>query len=386
MSRYSQFSKTIAFSNFSLVFWLKNFSSWTGLALILLLGSALSSQAMDLRVAIRKSVSAVKVGSSTVAVVKDSGGKQLGTLAELVPATAEASGRGVSLNGWSASQIIIEPSGNGVVWIGDRWYRGRTRLVRQGSGVTAVNQVNIEQYLYSVVGSEALPFWPLEALKAQAVAARTFAIYKSTAESNRFYDLDTTTATQVYKGMENEYVSTVDAVDATQGQIITYGGRPILAAFHASSGGHTENVEDVWSSPLPYLRAVVDYDQTAPVFQWNKSFSTGQLSGLIGGVGTVRAMSPAQTTPFGRVVTMRVTGSGGTKTISGAKLRAALKLKSTLFTVSEVGGSFVITGRGSGHGLGLSQWGAFGLAQQGTPYSQILTHYYQNANLTQLTP
>ncbi|MFM7579513.1 MAG: SpoIID/LytB domain-containing protein, partial [Microcystaceae cyanobacterium] len=231
---------------------------------------------------------------------------------------------------------------------------------------------------------EAIPAWPIEALKTQAVAARTFAIYKSTAESNRYYDLDTTTATQVYKGMENEYVSTVDAVNATQGQVMTYNGRVILAAFHASSGGHTENVEDVWSSPLPYLRAVVDFDQNAPVFQWSKTFSAGELSQLIGGVGRVRSLVPEQTTPLGRIVSMRVVGSGGSKRLSGAKLRQALKLRSTLFTVADMGNSFVISGRGSGHGLGLSQWGAFGLAQQGKTYEQILPHYYQNARLTAL--
>jgi stage II sporulation protein D len=379
---FYQFS--INSSQLNLNFWVRLLSRLGGAAIFFTLFSVLSAQAMDLRVAIRKDVSSVRVGSSTPALVKDGGGKTLGSLGELVPAIAGTNGRGVSLNGWTASQIIIEPSGDGVVWIGDRWYRGKTRLLRQGSGVTAVNQVNLEQYLYSVVGSEAVPAWPLEALKSQAVAARTFAIYKSTAESNRYYDLDTTTATQVYKGMENEYVSTVEAVNATQGQVMTYNGKVILAAFHASSGGHTENVEDIWTSPLPYLRAVVDYDQSAPVFQWNKSFSVGEISSLLGGVGTIRAMIPEQTTPLGRIITMRVVGSRGTKNISGTKMRGALKLKSTLFTVSESGGSFILDGRGSGHGLGLSQWGAYGLAQQGTPYTQILAHYYQNANLTQL--
>ncbi|MFM7192432.1 MAG: SpoIID/LytB domain-containing protein, partial [Microcystaceae cyanobacterium] len=332
----------------------------SGLSGLLIFFSSLSAQALDLRVAIRKAVSSVRVGSSTPALIKDGGGRTLGTVDPLVPLTASASGRNIRVGDWSASQITIDPQGDGVVWIGDRWYRGKTRLIRQGSGVTAVNVVNIEQYLYSVVGSETIPAWPIEALKTQAVAARTFAIYKSTAESNRYYDLDTTTATQVYKGMENEYVSTVDAVNATQGQVMTYNGRVILAAFHASSGGHTENVEDVWSSPLPYLRAVVDFDQNAPVFQWSKTFSAGELSQLIGGVGRVRSLVPEQTTPLGRIVSMRVVGSGGSKRLSGAKLRQALKLRSTLFTVADMGNSFVISGRGSGHGLGLSQWGAFG--------------------------
>ncbi len=350
----------------------------------LVLGSAISAQALDLRVAIQKGVSRVKVGSSTAAIIKDGQGKTLGSLEPLVPLEAQSLGRNVSLGQWNASQITIEPSKDGVVWIGDRWYRGRVRLFRHGSGVTAINQVNLEEYLYSVVGSEAIPTWPLEALKAQAVAARTYAIYKSKRESNQYYDLDTTTATQVYKGLNNEYVSTVDAVKQTQGQVMTYQGKVILAAFHAASGGHTENVEDVWTSPLPYLRGVVDYDQDSPVYQWNRSFSVGDLSRQFGGIGTVHSLLPVKTTPQGRVVTLRVVGSQGSKNLPGSKIREVLKLRSTRFDVAQANGVFSILGRGSGHGIGLSQWGAYGLAQQGVPYSRILSHYYQNAALTRL--
>ncbi len=360
---------------------LANASLWS---LVFCLFGALSAQALELRVAIRKGVSNVKVGSSTPAVVKNSGGKTIGTLNSLVPQTATASGRAINLGGMQASQITIEPSGDGRIWIGDRWYRGEVRLMRQGNGVTAVNLVDLEEYLYSVVGSESIPTWPLEALKAQAVAARSYAIYQTSKDSNRYYDLDTTTATQVYKGLNNEYVSTVEAVEATKGQVMTYSGKVILAAFHAASGGHTENVEDVWMSPLPYLRGVVDYDQESPVFQWNKALSARDVSRHIGGVGTVTSMTPVKMTPRGRVATMRISGTGGSKNLSGSKVRQALKLRSTLFTVSSSGGTFTILGRGSGHGIGLSQWGAYGLAQKGTTYNQIFGHYYQNAALTQL--
>jgi stage II sporulation protein D len=256
--------------------------------------------------------------------------------------------------------------------------------MRQGTGVTAINLVNLESYLYSVVGSEAIPTWPQDALKAQAVAARTYALYTSSRSSNRFYDLDTTTSTQVYKGLEKEFDTTHEAVDGTTGQILTYNGKAILAAFHSSSGGHTENVEDVWTSPLPYLRGVVDYDQLSPVFQWTKTFTPFQLGKLVGGVGSVRSVIPERTTPLGRVVSLKVVGTGGTKRVTGTQLRKALDLRSTLFTASEENGTFVIAGRGYGHGLGLSQWGSQYLAEQGVSYQTILDHYYQNAKLSQL--
>lgn len=340
--------------------------------------------ALELRIAISKNVSSVAVGSSTDAVVKDGSGRVLGQLTAMNALNASARGRAVGIADWQASQLIIEPSDDGYVWINDRWYRGRTRLIRQGSGVTALNLVDLEAYLYSVVGAEAIPSWPQEALKAQSVAARTYAIYKMNTSGNRIYDLDTTTRTQVYKGLESEFTSTQDAVNATEGQIMTFNGKAILAVFHSSSGGHTENVEDVWNSALPYLRGVVDYDQVAPVFQWSKNFSASELGRLIGGVGRVRSLSAERITPHGRIIKMRVVGDQGSKLVSDDQLRRVLELRSTLFTVSANNGTFEINGRGFGHGIGLSQWGAFSLADQGVTYDRILSHYYQNARLTQM--
>jgi stage II sporulation protein D len=365
---------------------LRGSSCWRlGLFFWLLL--AIPAQAaVELRVAIKKGASEVKVGSSTPAIVRDGTGKQVGSLTNLDAFAAVPKGKGVGIGNWQASQLIIEPTEGGYVWIGDRWYRGRTRLLRQGAGVTAVNLVDLESYLYSVVGSEAIPTWPQDALRAQAVAARTYALYLSSRSSNRFYDLDTTTSTQVYKGLEKEFDTTHEAVDGTAGKILTYNGKAILAAFHSSSGGHTENVEDVWASPLPYLRGVVDYDQQSPVFQWTKTFTPVQLGKLIGGVGSVRSLIPERTTPLGRVLSLKVVGTGGTKRVNGVQLRKALDLRSTLFTASEENGAFVVSGRGYGHGLGLSQWGSQYLAEQGVGYQEILDHYYQDAKLSQLPP
>jgi stage II sporulation protein D len=163
-----------------------------------------------------------------------------------------------------------------------------------------------------------------------------------------------------------------------------YSGKVILAVFHSSSGGHTENVEDVWKQPLPYLRGVADYDQGAPVYEWTKDFSRSQLSRLISGVGNVISMTPERTTPQGRVITMIVKGDRSTRRISGNDLRSALGLKSTLFVVNPTSDGFQVNGRGFGHGLGLSQWGAHNLAAQGVNYQRILDHYYQNASLARI--
>lgn len=345
----------------------------------------LPAQAVELKVAIKKDVDRIKIGSSTNAIVKDMNGKEIGRLDSMSALAAKLDGDHIAIaERIMATKLSIEPQDDGYVWIGDRWYRGKTHLVLRDKGITAVNHVDLEHYLYSVVGAEAVSSWPIEALKAQAVAARSYALYKSIKESNGVYDVDTTVGTQVYKGLDSEYTTTHEAVNSTFGQVMTYDNEVILAAFHSSSGGYTENVEDIWSSPLPYLRSVVDYDHQSPVFEWQQVIPVSKIRKLVAGIGTVTGLQPAKMTPHGRVITMEVTGDRGRKTVTGKELREALDLRSTLFRVATDGKNLRIKGRGYGHGLGLSQWGAYYLARKGVNYHQILAHYYQSANLTKL--
>jgi stage II sporulation protein D len=360
--------------------------SWALAGLIWLASLAPAQAAVNLRVAVRETATNLQVGSSTNALIKNGQGQVLGEIAGMSSFNVNRQGNQLAFDRWQATELWVEPKGDGYVWIGDRWYRGRTQLRQNGNQILAINHVDLEQYLYSVVGAEAIPSWPQEALKAQAVAARTYALKKRAENNGRPFDLDTTTATQVYKGLNSEYSTTHAAVNATANQVMTYNGDVILAVFHSSSGGHTENVEDIWSQPLPYLRGVVDYDQSAPVYQWSKTISAAQLGQLVGGVGTVRQLVPQRATPRGRVVTMRVIGDRGTKDVSGDQLRRLLELRSTLINARVQGGDIYIYGKGFGHGVGMSQWGANGLAAQGIDYQQILRHYYQNATIARLTP
>ena len=357
--------------------------SWF-LSLLLWIILVLPAQALELRVAIQKNASKVKVGSSTTAIVKDKTGRKIGELTPMAALSAQPNRGKIRLDKLQATEIFVEPKDNGYVWIGDRWYRGKTRLVLSGNNVTAINHVDLEQYLYSVVGAEAVSTWPIEALKAQAVAARSYALYKRKTSGNSLYDVDTTIKTQVYKGLNTEYVTTHEAVNSTAGQIMTHNNSVILAAFHSSSGGHTENVEDIWTSPLPYLRGVVDYDHQSPVFEWNKDFPLNQFRNLLGvRVGNIKTLIPEKVTPRGRVITMKIVGDRGSAKVSGKKLRKVLALRSTLFRIQTNGNLIQVYGRGFGHGLGLSQWGAYHLAKQGVDYQQILAHYYQSATLSQ---
>ncbi len=364
--------------------WLERGKKNWWLSLLLWLILVAPATALELRIAVRGKVNQIKVGSSTEAVVKDSQGQKVGTLEGMSAFYANAVGSNVQIENSQGGQLWIEPKDGGYVWIGDRWYRGRTLILPQGGNLLAINYVDLEKYLYSVVGAEAVPSWPEEVLKAQAVAARTYALHKRAEVQNNLYDLDNTTTTQVYRGLDTEYRSTHNAVNATDGQVITYNGKVILAVFHSASGGHTENAEDVWSSALPYLRGVIDYDQGTPAYQWRASFAPEELARLIQGVGNVKEMTPERKTPRGRVVTMKVVGDLGTKRLSGSELRTLLGLRSTLFEVSQNGGSFNISGKGFGHGVGMSQWGAYNMARQGNDYRRILSHYYNNTVISQV--
>lgn len=338
-----------------------------------------------LRVAIERGVNQVKVGSSTVGTVKDSSGRTLGQLPAMSPFEAKAIPGGVALDKWQSGLFWIEPTGKGFVYIGDRWYRGRTLVIPTEKGLTAVNWVDLEEYLYSVIGGEMDARWPQEALKAQAIAARTFALYEREKQrSNPIYDLgDSPDRWQIYKGVISESPKTYDAVDKTAGQVLTYNNRIILSVFHACSGGHTENVEDVWVSREPYLRAVPDYDQNISECRWSRTFSPGEISARISGVGNVKDMIPEAFSPFRSVKALRIVGDKGTKVLEGEDVRTALKLRSTRFSVSKgADGSFVLQGLGFGHGLGMSQWGAYNLALRGANHLQILGYYYKGVALT----
>ena len=363
---------------------------WTSI-LFWLLAIAPAQASLVLRIAIQEGAKEVKVGSSTSAVIRDGAGRAIGELQPTKGFTAELKSGKVALSNWVSGQMWIEPKGEGYVWIGDQWYRGRTHIIPSKSGITAINYVDIEQYLYSVIGAEMNGNWPQEALKAQAVAARSYALNKRQENSNNFYDLGNDQLWQVYQGIKTESQGTYAAVDATKGQVLTYNGQIILALFHSSSGGHTENVEDVWSNPLPYLRAVPDFDQDAPVYAWTESFTQAELKQRISGVGNIISMTPQTTTPHNSVITIKVLGDAGVKTLQGTDITAALGLKSTRFTVSpiknegqKIPNSFKITGKGFGHAVGMSQWGAYNLARNGYNYQQILLYYYQGANLARI--
>lgn len=273
-----------------------------------------------------------------------------------------------------------------------RRYRGSLELRHRGAGLTAVNIVPVDDYLLSVVPEEMPTDWPAEALKAQSVAARSFALKSRGRHAAEGYDLCTTTHCQLYKGIASEKTASTAAVRATRGEVLTYGAQPIEALFHTDSGGMTESSEDVWGSHVPYLRAV--RDTPLGTMPWAKTMSKADLEKKLAAkghaIGRLRAieLSPLAVgraakdrTASGRVKAMTVTGTKGSVTLSGTAWRSLLGLKSTLFSAKLTKDSVTFTGFGAGHGLGISQWGAKRLAETGKSYADILHHYYTGVTL-----
>ena len=305
--------------------------------------------------------------------------------------TARPGAAGIEVGSATFGGMVRLQPRAGFLQINGRPYRGLIELRRTAERrLTVINELDLEEYLYGVVRSEMDPRWPPEALRAQAIAARSLAIYSAGRFGTEGYDLRATTESQVYGGVMAEDPRTTAAVDATRGLAMLYEGRPVFAAYHNDSGGATENSEFVWGSVTPYLRGVADpYSKDAPNHAWTLRLDLPAIEARMQRAG--RAISGLQrldvvaTSPSGRVMTLRLVGASGSVDLRGTDFRAAIgvaTVRSTLFIVRMSGeGTVDLTGRGSGHGVGLSQWGARGQALAGRDYTEILRHYYTGVTI-----
>lgn len=185
--------------------------------------------------AIARDASSLTVATSTAAVVMDAQGRVLGEMAAESGTMAQANGSGISLRPWQAPPVAwIKPQGDGLVYVDGRWYRGAVQLIQQGQKLLAVNHVDLESYLYSVVGAEMPASWPLEALKAQAIAARSYALVHTVRPASDHYDLGDTPRWQAYNGVGSETNTTHAAVDQTRGILLSYQGGVVESLYAAS--------------------------------------------------------------------------------------------------------------------------------------------------------
>lgn len=305
--------------------------------------------------------------------------------------------------------LIIRPATpGGTLTLRGQSYRGELRVQQAPGGrLTVVNRLDMETYLQGVVPREIGRFDLdiYEAIKAQAVAARTYAYTYLGRRSQQGFDVYATTEDQVYggAGAENETVNR--AVRETSGEILAYNGRPITAYYHSTCAGHTAAIEEVWNNaPVPYLVAVRDvdpsgqaYDRVSSRFSWTVRWTHDELVGILNGtladslrgrrISRIEDMRILERTPSGRVRAMRVQTDAGTFTLGRDRVRwilrptASTTLNSSKFDIDLTRGGGRITeivanGGGWGHGIGMCQVGAMGRARAGQDYRTILGTYY----------
>lgn len=310
-------------------------------------------------------------------------------------------------------------------------YRGMLRVIRTSNGLTLVNILGLEDYLQGVVPWEVPPGWAPEALKAQAVAARTYTMARAGVHQDQGFDLCATTHCQVYGGASAEHDTTNQAVAETRGEVMLFNGKPITAVYHSSSGGYTENSENVWGWNSPYLQGVPDLD-LSPYAVWEKEMAWTDFTATILGeypkMGYIRTVTPTAYGVSGRISQFRLDGGGDSRKVTGEFFRHLFGLRSTLFALifegengqmlyrpgemlprflprrgGETEGTMEVSlfdegffgqnpdkfrvervrmvGSGWGHGVGLSQWGSKNMADEGKNYRDILGYYYQEVRV-----
>jgi stage II sporulation protein D len=238
-------------------------------------------------------------------------------------------GNGAQFRGPEALRLM----GPALNFIDDGLYRGAIEIRTEGAGVTAINELDIDTYVRGVVAGEMPSSWPLEALKAQAVAARTYAL--ATRKTTSLFDQYPDTRSQVYRGVTGESVRSDAAVAQTAGRILTYGGVPAVTYYFSTSGGHTENVEYsfVGSLAKPWLVGVPDpYDTQSPYHRWKVPTTAARLDAALGAPGRFKRVKVLDRGVSPRVVSARVIGSAGSTVLTGPQIRARLGLRDTWFT------------------------------------------------------
>jgi stage II sporulation protein D len=380
--------------------------------------NAVSTLATTVRVGLVVDSATAEIGADDRFLVRSADGREVARLEAGETARFAATGGTITLTSRAGTQrglrapLTVE-SPAGFLRVRNAPYRG-VLLVQQGprGGVTVVNRLDMESYLLGVVPREIGPVGPelLEAAKAQAVAARTYAVKYLGRRRDQGFDVYATVEDQVYGGIAGETAVVSGAVLGTVGEVMTYNGQPITAYYHSTCAGQTAAIDEVWNeAPTPYLVSVRDvnpatgeaWDRASRRFQWTERWTGPELVATLNRtladslrgrrITQVRDMRVVQRTPSGRVRAMNIETDAGRFTVGKDRVRWILPptrggiLNSSKFDVQmSPDGGVTATGGGWGHGIGMCQWGAMGRARAGQDYRQILSAYYPGTRLEKL--
>lgn len=278
------------------------------------------------------------------------------------------------------------------VKFGAHQYTGKIHVFVKGDRMRLLNEVLLEDYIPGVLASEISYSWHDDAIKAQAVAARSYAYATWLQTKDEAYQIDASASSQEFAGTFAPHPKLLAAAKKTAGQILTYDGEPIHAFFHACSGGETERASEVWTNSdkkYGYLQNVrTRYCETHPLYKWTTNVSLDEASHLLKSYlsnDTLVSIKAKSLTRTGRVKLLTLTGRKESRDIDGNTFRLALgasRLPSLLFAIRQSGDQIVFSGKGFGHGVGLCQWSAKTMAEHGYGYQEILFYFYKNVRLT----
>jgi len=267
----------------------------------------------------------------------------------------------------------------GKIFINGKTYNGNFEIKKDENGLHVINSIPFEEYVEGVVFSETGKDWELEALKAQAVISRTYAVFHKLVNGEKEFHLTSSVLHQLYKEENRNPLITL-AVNKTGGEILTYKGSPIESLYHSICYGKTELPEEIWGESYPYLSSVECNSKETPYENWQRRFTLKEIEDEID-VKEIKDITISAYTATGRVKALSITaGDDETVTVFKAtEFRKRMGYKtfpSTDFKIIKNSKGLVFQGRGWGHGVGLSQWGALEMAREGKDYREILAHYY----------
>ena len=261
-------------------------------------------------------------------------------------------------------------------------YTGNIEVWRGEKGLYLINELPLEEYVENVVSSEVGANWDIEALKAQAVISRTYAVNRKLASGGPRYDITSSVLHQVYKG-SNPPIQISYAVRETAGEILTYEGKPIEALYHSTSGGRTENAEEVFGKSYPYLTSVESNCELSPYWVWERKIPKEEIEKALNMKG-IKGVTIHSYTSTGRVKEILVEKESEQTVLKATEFRKLLgwsKLPSTNFSAKVNGNSITFEGKGYGHGVGLCQWSALQMAREGKNYKEILSFFYPGTEI-----
>ncbi|HZZ83451.1 MAG TPA: SpoIID/LytB domain-containing protein [Anaeromyxobacteraceae bacterium] len=278
----------------------------------------------------------------------------------------------------------------GPIHAGAAAVEGEVEVRRGASGLEVIHDLPMERYVAAVIGGEMPLSFPPAALEAQAVAARTYAVGKKieAEQAGRLWHLGATVLDQVYKGAGRLDPRALAAARETAGEVLAKDHLPVEAYFHSACGGRTERGADALARDLPYLQAVeCGHCKEAPRYRWSARFDAAEVGRAAGLGRAATGARVAARTASGRAARVEVTAGSRRATVSAVALRQRLgyeRLPSLAFEVERDGKVFRFDGQGSGHGAGMCQWGAAGMAREGAGYREILAHYYPGTELLRM--